>query len=87
MQFSEAGLNGALMKRKKKKTTQKTITDKIKWKQLSIAKVLEAQFGLDLNCLFRPNPNLFKSCSVLRARGSMFQILAPRSLKFLPFKH
>ena len=28
MQFCEAGLNGALMKRKKKKTTQKTITDK-----------------------------------------------------------
>ena len=49
--------------------------------QLSIAKVLEAQFGLDLKCLFRPNPNLFKSCSLLRARGSVFQILAPLNLK------
>ena len=37
--------------------------------QLSIAKVLEAQFGLDLKCLFRPNPNLIKSGSLLRARG------------------
>ena len=71
-QFSDAGLNGALMKRKKQ---QKTITDKIKTERLSIAKVLEAQFGLDLKCLFRPNPNLFKSCSLLRARGSVFQIL------------
>ena len=33
-----------------------------------MAKVLEAQFGLDLKCLFRPNPNLLKSCSLLRAR-------------------
>ena len=39
--------------------------------QLSIAKVLEAQFGLDLKCLSRPNPNLFKSCSLLRVRGSV----------------
>ena len=39
--------------------------------QLSIANVLEAQFGLDLKCLFRPNPNLIKSCSLLRARGSV----------------
>ena len=30
--------------------------------QLSIAKVLEAQFGVDLKGLFRPNPNVFKSC-------------------------
>ena len=44
--------------------------------QLSIAKVLEAQFGLDLKCLLRPNPNVFKSCSLLRARVSVFQILA-----------
>ena len=44
--------------------------------QLSIAKVLKAQFGFDLNCLFRPNPNFIKSCSLLRARGSVFQILA-----------
>ena len=44
MQFSEAGVNGALMFRKKK-TTQKTITDKKKWKQLSIAKVLEAHLA------------------------------------------
>ena len=53
--------------RGKEKTTQKTITDKKKVEQLSIANVLEAQFGLDLKCLFRPNPNLFKSCSLLRA--------------------
>ena len=76
-QFSEAGLNGALMK---KKTIQKTIIDK-KLEQLSIAKVLEAQFGLDLKCLFRPNPNLFKSCTLLRARGSVFRILALLNLK------
>ena len=49
--------------------------------QLSIAKVLEAQLGLDLKCLFRPNLNLFKSCSLLRARGRVFQILAPLNLK------
>ena len=72
-------MNGALMKRKK--TTQKTITDKKKLEQLSIAKVLEVQFGLVLKCLFRPNPNLFKSCSLLRARGRVFQILAPLNLK------
>ena len=43
----------------KKKATQKTITDKKNWSDFrSIAKVLEAQFGLDLKCLFRPNPNL-----------------------------
>ena len=65
----------------KEKTTQKTITDKKKLEQLSIAKVLEAQFGLDLKCLFRPNPNLFKSCSLLRASGSVFQILAPLNLR------
>ena len=46
--------------------------------QLSIAKVLEAQFGVDLKCLFRPSPNLFKLCWLLRARGSVFQILAHR---------
>ena len=51
--------------------------------QLSIANVLEAQFGLDLKCLFRPKPNLFKSCLLLRARGSVFQILAPLNLKEL----
>ena len=49
--------------------------------QLSIAKVLEAQFGLDLKCGSRPNPNLFKSCSLLRAGGSVFQILAALNLK------
>ena len=49
--------------------------------QLSIAKVLEAQFGLDLKCLFRPNPNLFKSCSLLRARGSVFQSFALLNLE------
>ena len=27
--------------------------------QLSIAKVLEAQFGMDLKCLFRPNPGTY----------------------------
>ena len=78
-QFSEAGLNGALMKRKK--TTQKKITDKKELEQLSITKVLEAQFGLDLKCLFRPKPNLFKSCSLLRARGRVFQIFTPLNLK------
>ena len=72
-QFSDAGLNGALIKRKKQHKKQQQI--KKKTEQLSIAKVLEAQFGLDLKCLFRPNPNLFKSCSLLRARGSVFQIL------------
>ena len=46
--------------------------------QLSIAKVLKAQFGVDLKCLFRPSPNLFKLCWLLRARGSVFQILAHR---------
>ena len=56
MHFSEAGLNWALIIRKK--TTQKTITDKKMETILSIAKVLGAQFGLDLNCLFRPNPKL-----------------------------
>ena len=49
-------MNGALMKRKKK-TTQKTITDK-KLEQLNIARVLGAQFGLNLKCLCRPNPNI-----------------------------
>ena len=73
-QFSDAGLNGALIKRKKQHKKQQQLKKK-KTEQLSIAKVLEAQFGLDLKCLFRPNPNLFKSCSLLRARGSVFQIL------------
>ena len=49
--------------------------------QLSTAKVLEAQFALDLKCLFGPNPSLFESCSLLRARGNVFQILAPLNLK------
>ena len=66
---------------KKKNNTQKKITDKKTLEQLSIAKVLEAQFGLDLKCLFRPKPNLFKSCLLLRARGRVFQILAPLNLK------
>ena len=68
-------MNGALMKRTNN-NNNKTIIDKT-LEQLSKAKVLEAQFGLNLKCLFRPNPNLFKSCSLLRARGSVFQILAP----------
>ena len=42
-QFSEAGLNGALMK--KKNNNNKTIIDKT-LEQASIAEVLEAQFGL-----------------------------------------
>ena len=42
-QFSEAGLNGALMK--KNNNNNKTIIDKT-LEQLSIAEVLEAQFGL-----------------------------------------
>ena len=49
--------------------------------ELSIAKVLEAQFGLDLKCLLRPNLNLFKSRWLLRASQelecSVFQILTP----------
>ena len=48
--------------------------------QLSIAKVLEAQFGLDLKCPFRPNPNVFKSCPLLRARVGVCQILASLNL-------
>ena len=43
-QFSEAGLNGALMK-KNNNNNNKTIIDKT-LEQLSIAEVLEAQFGL-----------------------------------------
>ena len=45
--------------------------------ELSVAKVLEAQFGLDLKCLLRPNLNLFRLQWLLRARGRVFQILAP----------
>ena len=45
--------------------------------QLSVTKVKEAQFGLDLKCLFRPNANLFISCSLFRSRG----ILAPLNPK------
>ena len=72
-------MNGFLMKTKRKHKKQYQIKKKLE--QLSIPKVLEAQFGLDLKCLFGPNPNLFKSCSPLRARGSVFQILAPLNLK------
>ena len=52
--------------------------------ELSIAKVLEAQFGLDLKCLLRPNLNLFKSRWLLRASQeecSVFQILTPGNPK------
>ena len=49
------------------KTTRRTMTDKKKMEQLSIAKILEDHFVLDLKCLFRPNPNLFQSCLLLRA--------------------
>ena len=62
---------------KKKNNTKK----KLEQLSIPVAKVLEAQFGLDLKCLFRPKPNLFKSCLLLRARGSAFQILAPLNLK------
>ena len=48
--------------------------------QLSITKEREAQLGSDLKCLFRPNANLLSS-SLLRAKGSMFQILALLNLK------
>ena len=41
--------------------------------QLSTAKVLEAQFGLDLKGLLRLSPNLYKSCSLLRASGTVFR--------------
>ena len=40
VQFSEAGLNRALMKKKIRKMVQ-----------LSITKVMEGQLGLDLKCL------------------------------------
>ena len=71
-QFSETGLNGAQMKRKNNTKDNRQKMDV----QLSITKVLEAQFGWDLKRFFRPNPNLFKSCLLLRARGSiMSQIL------------
>ena len=46
-QFSEAGLNGA--QRKRKNNTKDNIRQKME--QLSTAKVLEAQFGLDLKGL------------------------------------
>ena len=36
---------------------------------------------MDLNCLFRPDKNLLILCSLLRCRGSVFQILAPLDLK------
>ena len=49
--------------------------------QLSITKAREAQLGLDLKCLFRPNANLLISCSLLRSKTSVFQILAPLNLK------
>ena len=46
--------------------------------QLSKEKVLEAQFGLAQSAfLGQTKTNLFKSCSLLRASGSVFQILAP----------
>ena len=54
-QFSEADLNGALMK--SKNNTKNYNRLKKKKEQLSKEKVLEAQFGLDLKCLFRPNQN------------------------------
>ena len=44
-----------------------------KMEQLSTAKVLEAQFGFDLKGLLRPSPNLYKSCSLLRASGTVFR--------------
>ena len=64
-QFSEAGLNGA--QRKRKNNTKDNYRQKME--QLSTAKVLEAQFGLDLKGLLRLSPNLYKSCSLLRASG------------------
>ena len=53
-QFSEAGLNGALMKSKNNTKNNNRLK---KMEQLSKEKVLEAQFGLDLKRLFRPNQN------------------------------
>lgn len=49
--------------------------------QLSIRKVKKSELGLDLKCLFRSNANLLIWCSLLRSRGSTFQILAPLNLK------
>ena len=49
--------------------------------QLSIRKVRKSELGLDLKCLFRSNANLLIWCSLLRSRGSTFQILAPLNLK------
>ena len=42
--------------------------------ELSIAKVLEAQFGLDLKCLLRPNLNLFKSRWLQGQSGRVFRV-------------
>ena len=44
--------------------------------QLSITKVRKSHLGLDLKCLFKPNANFIIWCSLLRSRGSAFQILA-----------
>ena len=71
--FSKAGLNGTLMKKKKQHTQQNT--DK-KMVQLSITKVRKSHLGLDLKSLFKPNANFIIWCSLLRSRGSAFQILA-----------
>ena len=42
---------------------------------------MEAQSGVDSKCLFRPDTNLLILCSLLKSRGSVFQILAPLYLK------
>ena len=49
--------------------------------QLRLRKVRKSELGLDLKCLFRSNANLLIWCSLLRSRGSTFQILAPLNLK------
>ena len=80
-QFSEAGLNGALMKRKNNTKNNNTKQNKQKKWNTKYSKSIVGSIWLGSKVPFRPNPNLFKSCSLLRARGSMFQILALLNLK------
>ena len=53
----------------------------IKIVKLRITKVRAVHLGLDLKRLFRQNANLLISCSLLRARGSVFQVFASLNLK------
>ena len=53
----------------------------IKMVKLRITKVRAVHLGLDLKRLFRQNANLLISCSLLRARGSVFQVFPSLNLK------